>query len=108
MADTATQLNEAKQEDQTPMRRVKVYLINPIDVMMLFTKGLLFAKRTKIIKGVPDDAELVGITYDARLDFIMMVVKSMEFEPVPINQYPPMETIEIEIGVDGATKKKKK
>ncbi|RTL04873.1 hypothetical protein EKK58_09625 [Candidatus Dependentiae bacterium] len=99
-----------KEEHQREIlyRRIRVLMVDPVAFTQLFTKGLLFAKRTKLIEGVPEDAKLRGVVYDIRLEAIMMMVESSEYEPVPSTELPPRQLVEIRAGVPGATKKKKK
>lgn len=87
-------------------RRVKVLMVNPIEFMMLFEKGLEFRRHTKILEGVPADAQMIGVAYDTRRDFIMMVIESKEFDEIPATEPPPPLLIKIKVGTDGGTKKK--
>lgn len=106
-AETAPK-QEVEQEDQVPMRRQKWLMVNPVEFVRFFTKGMKFAKRLEIIEGVPEDAELKGIVYDVRLDAIILVVQSQEYEPIPVTDLPPRQMVTLKIGVPDATKKKKK
>jgi hypothetical protein len=99
-------LEEMKKAD-IPTRKAKMLMVNPADFMALFTKGLEFRKHTKIISGIPDDAILLTVAAEPIRHAIMLVVQSESYEPIPINQMPPVELIEIQTGVPGATKKKK-
>ena len=106
MSDPAT-----KQAMEIPTRRVKWFMVDPIHFMSFFTDGVVFRRYTKIAKGIPADAKLIGVAYDARMGgasgAIMMVIESKEFEEVPINVMPPAVQLEIQIGDPDATKKKK-
>lgn len=93
-------------EPEVIYRKVKVLLVNPVDFMYLFVKGMKFRKQTKIMEGLPEDAELVGCAYDAIRGAIMMVVKSEEYEPIPTTDSPPAQFMKIQIGDRKATKKK--
>lgn len=103
------EVNEApfKTEEQPEIetRRTRVVAVNPHAFMSLFTKGLEYRKRTKLIEGVPEDAMLVGITYDVRRDIILLVVESKEYDEVPINEVPPFQMVSFQTQF-GATKKK--
>lgn len=90
-----------------PMRRVRMLMVNPADFMYLFTKGLVLRKHTKILEGLPEDATLIAIAADSIRNGIMLVVESSTFEEIPINVQPPIVPVKIEIGIPGATKKKK-
>ena len=81
-------------------------MVNPYEFMHLFTKGATFKKHTKLIEGVPEDAEIIGITYDTRRDHILLVLESASYAPVKITDIPPIEVVSIQIGLPGATKKK--
>ena len=83
-------------------------MVNPTDFLTLFTTGLSLAKRTKIIKGVPEDAKVLSMTVDHVRGGIILVVQSESYEEIPQTEMPPIELIEISLGVEGATKKKKK
>lgn len=91
---------------EIPKRRVKMLMVKPADFMVLFTKGVKWRKNTHLIKGVPEDAKLVTIAADSARNGIMLVVESSEYDPIPINILPPVEPVEIDIGVRNATKKK--
>lgn len=95
-------------DEATPLRRVRFLVINPNDFLMLFTKGIVFAKRTKIMDGVPDDALVVGMNVDHIRGGIILVVQSETYDEVPMTVMPPVQHISIQWGVQGATKKKKK
>lgn len=95
-------------DEKTPTRRVRFLIINPVDFLYLFSKGLVLAKRTQIFEGVPEDAEVVSMTVDHVRGGIILVVKSQEYEPIPMTVLPPVQEIKIRIGVEGATKKRKK
>lgn len=95
------------EEIEIPTRKVKMLMVNPVDFMYLFTKGLEFRKQTKIMEGVPEDATLLTLAADPIRHGIMMVVESETYEPIPINEMPPVEVVSINTGVKDATKKKK-
>lgn len=88
-------------------RRIRVLMVDPVAFMGLFTKGLKYAKQTRLVEGIPDDAQLVGVVYDMRLEAILMMVESSEYEPIPSTELPPRQLIEVMTGVPDATKKKK-
>lgn len=90
-----------------PTRRVRMYMVKPADFMFLFTKGLKWRKNTTIVKGCPEDAIVIAVAPDSIRNGIMLVVQSKEFDEIPINVLPPVEPIEIDVGVANATKKKK-
>ena len=94
--------------DETPTRRVRFLIVNPADFLYLFTKGLVLAKRTQVFEGVPEDALLMSMTVDHVRGGIILVVQSSEYEPIPITQMPPVQEVKIRVGVEGATKKKKR
>lgn len=104
---TAPELPEGIEEKDIPTRRAKMLMVNPADFMFLFTKGLEFRKHTKIISGVPDDAELLTVAAEPARGAIMLVVQSESYDEIPINELPPVELVEIQTGKPGATKKKK-
>lgn len=97
---------EKMKKAKIPTRRAKMLMVNPADFMYLFTKGLEFRKHTKLIAGIPDDAELIAVAAEPVRHAIMLVVKSSTYEPIPIDQMPPIELVEIQTGRIGATKKK--
>lgn len=90
-----------------PNRRVRMLMVNPTDFIFLLTEGLRFDKRTQIIKGVPEDAKVIAVAPDSMRNGIMLVVESKEYDEIPINVLPPVQPVQIDIGVPGATKKKK-
>lgn len=97
---------EKLKEAKVPTRRVRMLMVNPTDFMFLFTKGLKFRKNYKIIKGVPDDAQVIAVAPDSIRNGIMLVVQSSEFDEIPINVLPP--TIPVDIDLDAVTKPTKK
>lgn len=106
MSEEKPDLEQLK-EAEIPTRRAKMLMVNPADFMVLFTKGVTFAKRTKLISGIPDDAVLLTIAAEPVRGGVMLVVESDSYEEIPINQLPPVELVEIDTGVLNATKKKK-
>lgn len=98
---------EKMKKARIPTRRAKMLMVNPADFMYLFTKGLEFRKHTKLIAGIPEDAELIAVAAEPVRHAIMLVVKSKTYEPIPINEMPPIELVSIQTGRVGATKKKK-
>lgn len=96
-----------EEQEEIPTRRVRMLMVNPTDFMYLFGAGVVFRKRTELMEGLPDDAILLTVAADPIRHGIMMVVESQTFEPIPINQMPPVLPISINTGVLGATKKKK-
>lgn len=104
-----TESNAPFKEQEKPeieTRRTKVMMIEAHGFMSLFTKGLEFRKRTKLIDGAPEDAQIVGITYDTRRDGVLMVIESKEYDPVPINELPPIQMIQVQTEFGGTKKKK--
>ena len=97
---------EKMKKAKIPTRRAKMLRVEPADFMFLFTKGLLWRKNTRLVAGVPDDAEILTIAADPLRHAIFIVVKSSTYEPIPIEQIPPIELVEIQTGRVGATKKK--
>lgn len=95
-------------EVETPKRRVRFLMVNPQDFLSLFTQGIVFAKRAKLVTGVPDDAKVVSMTVDHVRGGIILVVHSESYDEIPMTEMPPVQLVGIEIGVQNATKKKKK
>jgi hypothetical protein len=104
--DSAPDIDELKNA-KIPTRRVRMLMVNPVDFMWLFTKGLAFRKQLKIIDGVPEDAKLVAVMADSVRNGIMLVVESASYDAIPINAMPPVQPVKISTGVKDATKKKK-
>lgn len=107
LSDKAQQKLDSDLNVEVPKRRVRMLMVNPSDFCFLFTKGLEFKKHTKIIKGAPEDAEVIALVADSVRNGVMLVVKSESYDEVPINVLPPVESVEIDMGIKGATKKKK-
>ncbi len=95
-----------KEEPKIAGRRVKMLMVNPTDFMFLFTKGIEFRKHTKLIKGLPEDAKLISLAAETVRHGIIFVVESATYKEIPINEMPPIEIVEIQHGLPGATKKK--
>ncbi len=98
---------EKLKETKIPTRRVRMLMVQPADFMSLFTKGLVFNKRTELLEGIPDDAKLITLAPDSVRNGVMLVVESSEYEAIPINVLPPVQAVQIHIGVKNATKAKK-
>lgn len=99
---------EKLKDAKIPTRRVKMLMVNPTDFMFLFTKGLKFRKNYKLVKGVPEDAQVIAVAPDSVRNGIMLVVQSSEYDEVPINVLPPVQPIDIDLdSVDRPTKKAK-
>lgn len=86
--------------------RRRVLMINPDEFASLFTQGLVWKKKTKIAEGIPADAKVLGTAFDLRLNAILMVVESEEYDEVKMTDIPPRQPISIIQGEPGATKKK--
>lgn len=78
-------------------RRVRFLMVEPGLFMSMFTKGLRIRSGIKITDGVPKDAKLLTVTYDARLGAILLVVESAEYDEIPITEMPPVQEIEIQL-----------
>lgn len=98
---------EKLKKAKIPTRRVRMMMVDPTAFMSFFKKGMVLDKRVKIIEGAPADAKLVAVVRDDMRNGMMMVLESPSYDEVPINVLPPIEPVQIEIGVPGATKKKK-
>jgi hypothetical protein len=101
------EINKVAENSEVPTRRAKMLMVNPTDFMFLFTKGLRFRKQAKLIEGLPEDAELIAVAADPVRHGIMLVVKSESYDEIPIDKMPPTELVSIDVGLKGATKKKK-
>ena len=81
-------------------RRVKFLMVDPAQFMGFFTKGMKLRSGFKLIDGVPKDATLLTVSFDSRmgsLGAILLVVESSEYEPIPINEIPPIQAVEIRL-----------
>jgi hypothetical protein len=105
MSESPFKAIEDPKKAEIDKRRTRVAAINPHAFMSLFTKGLRFRKQTALIEGIPEDALLVGITYDVRRDMILIVIESEEYDEIPINEIPPFQHINFQTQW-GSTKKK--
>lgn len=105
MTETLTPEAEQQLKDEAVARR-KVIMINPHEFAALFTTGLVWKKKTKISEGVPADFKVLGVAYDVRLDSVIIVGESEEFDEVKMTDIPPRLRISIVQGEPGATKKK--
>lgn len=85
-------------KDKTPTRRVRMMQVDPASFMMLFTKGMKFDRTVKIIDGVPADAKLLTVSYDAVRNGIIFVLESETYDEIPINVLPPIEYVGIQFG----------
>jgi len=91
---------------EVPMARRRVLMVSPSEFASLFTKGLTFAKKTYLVDGIPDDFKLLGTAYDIRLDAILMLGESAEYDEVPMTEVPPRQQITINQGKANVVKKK--
>lgn len=105
-------VKEKGQEDleklkDVPKARRRVLMVSPTEFAGLFTKGMFFAKKTKIAEGIPDDFKLLGTAYDLRLDAILMLGESETYDEVPMTEIPPRQMITIVQGKAYTPAKKK-
>lgn len=99
-----------KEQPKVETRRVKVLIITSAQFMSLFTKGMKFHKNASVFEGVPEDAEVVGIGSNPVTPGVLLVIKSQEYDPIPITENPPYQVISIDLGknISQAKHKKKK
>jgi hypothetical protein len=96
---------EKLRDTKIPTRRVKMLMVNPVDFVFLFTKGLRFRKNYVLVEGVPEDAKVITAVADSARNGIMMVVQSEEYDEVPINVMPPVQPISIDMAAVDTTKR---
>lgn len=65
----------------------------------LFTVGDKGAYR--VVRGLPPDAELVGVEYEMRVHRLRLLFRSAEFRAVPAGCVPPVVDMGYEWGADG-------
>lgn len=106
----ATNPEDIKKEEKVETRRVKVLIVTSAQFMSLFTKGMKFHKNATVFEGVPEDAEVVGIGSNPVIPGVLLVVKSQEYEPIPVTVNPPYQQVSINLGnnISQAKNKKKK
>ena len=99
-----------KKEEKVETRRVKVMIITSSQFMSLFVKGMKFHKNATVFEGVPEDAEVIGIGSNPVIPGVLLVVKSQEFDEIPVTENPPYIQIGINLGnnISQAKKKNKK
>jgi hypothetical protein len=97
--------NAAVNPQEVPKFRRRFLMVNPQDFLQLFTKGLVLSKRMSVFTGVPADAMIVSMTVDHVRGGIMLLCQSDEYEEIPATDMPPVQMVEIELGVKDATKK---
>lgn len=91
-------------------RKVRFLMIDPAGFMSLFRKGLKIRGGFKIIKGIPEDGEILTIAYDptrGHRGAIMVVVQSESYDEVPVDKQPPVQLVKIEL-FSNAEKNKKR
>jgi len=103
-----TNPEDIKTEPKAETRRVKVLIVSSASFMSLFTKGMKFHKNATVFEGVPEDAEVVGIGSNPVMPGVLLVVKSQEFEEIPVTENPPYIQIGINLGNNISQAKKKK
>ena len=79
-------------------RKMKIIFIDPVQFMAFFREGLEIRESYKIIKGIPGDAQILGVSYDVRMNGIVMVVYSEYFEEVEKGAQLPVLPVEIQLG----------
>lgn len=97
--------NAAVNTAEVPKFRRRFLMVNPQDFLQLFTKGLILNKRMNVFTGVPADAMIVSMTVDHVRGGIMLLCQSDEYDEIPATDMPPVQMVEIELGVKDATKK---
>lgn len=86
-----------QRKPEVKTRKVRFLMVEPGMFMAMFTKGLRIRSGMKITEGVPKDAKLLTVTYDARLNAILLVVESEEYDAIPVTKMPPVQEIEIQL-----------
>ncbi len=79
-------------------RRIRILLIDGAAMMAMFKEGLKVRQDYKIIKGVPSDAQLMGVSIDHATGCPVMVVWSSEFENIPEGKQFPRIQVQIRTG----------
>lgn len=93
---------------EVPTRKVRFIMINPQSFLGMFQTGLTLSKRMKVIQGVPDDAKVINMTVDHVRGGIILVIESEEYEPIPMTNMPPVQLLEVDLGMKGGSKPPKK
>lgn len=96
--------NAAVNKNEVPRYRRRFLMVNPQDFLLLFKKGLVLDKRMTVLTGVPQDAMMVSMTVDHVRGGIMLLVQSDEYDEIPATDMPPVQLVEISLGVKNATK----
>lgn len=106
MADAAVEESQVM-KPRVKTRRAKTLFVKPEEFMVLFTKGMEFRKRTRIMEGIPEDAKLLALSAEPIRHGIIMVVESAEYDEVPVTELPPFVEVKIQTKF-GATKRAKR
>lgn len=78
-------------------RRIKLVMVNPANFMSLFKTGMRVKKNFEVVKGIPRDATILTISYDAARAAIIVILESEDFDEVPVGDIPPSIPIEIDV-----------
>ena len=101
-------MNNPEDVKKVETRRVKVLIVSSAEFMSLFTKGMKFHKNATVFEGVPEDAEVVGIGSNPVIPGVLLVVKSQEYDEIPVTENPPYVQVGINLGNNISQAKNKK
>ena len=78
--------------------RVRRVYVSPVGLLDILSGG---KRKFQVITGVPIDAEIARAGYSTETDNFYLILRSPEFEPVPIGELiPEMEVmVEVEIAI---------
>lgn len=72
--------------------------VDPASFMALFKEGLRVRENYQIIKGVPEDAQLLGTARDPKTGGVILVLYSKTFEQIPEGKQFPVIKVAIKTG----------
>jgi hypothetical protein len=81
-------------EKQRKYRRVAV---DPSQFLSIFREGLTAKQGFKIVKGLPEDTEVIGMMYDHNYHAIIFVVSSEDFPHVTTSDEIPFAQVDIQL-----------
>ncbi len=78
-------------------RKMKLLYVDPSQFMSIFKEGMKFREGFEIVAGIPDDAQVLGVTYEPSVHGILIVVSSESYEDIPHGKALPMVQVDIKL-----------
>lgn len=78
-------------------RKLKMLYIDPVSFMSLFKEGMVIRENFQVIEGIPEDAQLLAVSYDLTLHGVVFLITSENFDEVPAGEVIPVQPVMIKV-----------